>query len=133
MYEFHGWATIHESLYEVDEGNLHKIVDTIQYHIKNLNWVSGMIGLKWINGSPFFYVAGQPNHKSQDVDEVFETYKLIGKLAPGSYGVLYARNDEDEEGYDNAFRVYVLSRGNLVVHDDTFLSPCIPVIEDPEP
>jgi hypothetical protein len=131
MYEFHGWATIRESPVDVDEGNLRKIANNIQDHVRQLNWVSGSIELKWINGIPMFNVAGKTNHRSQDADELFETYELIAKTAPGSYGVLFIWNDEDKNGYDNEFRVFVLARGKVVENIDPFLSPCVPMIEDP--
>ena len=43
---------------------------------------------------------------------------------------MYLRNDEDINGKDNEFEVYILSRGSVRIEQDVFLSPCIPTIED---
>ena len=52
------------------------------------------------------------------------------RITPGSYGLLYTLDDEDA-AHVNAFRVYVLARGALVERTDPFLSPFVPVVEDP--
>ena len=54
----------------------------------------------------------------------------VGQDAPGSYGLLYIRDDEDPNGRVNEFQVLVMRRGKVTVHPDAFLSPCIPIIED---
>ncbi|HEY9060727.1 MAG TPA: Imm7 family immunity protein, partial [Pseudobacteroides sp.] len=48
----------------------------------------------------------------------------------GSYGILCIHDDEDERGFDNDFRVHVLSRGIIVEKADPFLSPFILTVED---
>ena len=61
-------------------------------------------------------------------------FQYIAKIAPGSYGLLYIRDDEDHlrgNDYENCFRVWRLCRGTLIELDDPFLSPAIPVVEDP--
>jgi Immunity protein 7 len=75
------------------------------------------------------WVAGNTNHRSQAIQDVFDLYAYISSVAPGSYGILYMHDDE-EIGFENEFRVYVLTRGNLTVHKDPFLSPYFPVVED---
>ena len=51
-------------------------------------------------------------------------------MAPGSYGLLYLHDDEDTNGFHNAFQVFVLSKGNFILCKDPFLSPYIPRVED---
>lgn len=54
----------------------------------------------------------------------------VGAIAPGSYGLLHLRDDE-EPAHDNEVRVLRLARGNVTQHTELLLSPCIPTLEDP--
>ncbi|AWP27264.1 hypothetical protein AWU65_25190 [Paenibacillus glucanolyticus] len=130
MYEFHGWATIQENPAEIDAGQLDAIIQKIQLKITEFAWGSGLLSLNAANGSYYLHVGGFTNRKGVEADEVVSLYQLIGEIAPGSYGLLYTRDDENTEGFDNEFRVSVLARGRLQEQHDPFLSPCIPVIED---
>ncbi|GAB6931194.1 Imm7 family immunity protein [Paenibacillus sp. JCM 10914] len=130
MYEFHGWATIQESPAEVDAGQLDTIIQKIQLKITEFNWGSGLLSLNAVNGSYYLHVGAFTNRKGAEADEIASLYQLIARIAPGSYGLLYTRDDENAQGLDNEFRVMVLARGQLTEQPDPFLSPCIPVIED---
>lgn len=130
MYEFHGWATIQESPAEADAGQLDMIIQKIQLKITEFAWGSGLLSLNAANGSYYLHVGGFTNRKGTEAAEIVALYQLIGEIAPGSYGLLYTRDDENLEGYDNEFRVQVLARGQLQEQRDAFLSPCVPVIED---
>ncbi len=70
------------------------------------------------------------NHRSEDVHEVFELLELITRKAPGSYGLLHLKDDEDPEGRDNEFVIYKMHRGKLDSTFDSLLSPCQPTITD---
>jgi hypothetical protein len=63
---------------------------------------------------------------------VLEAWRTIGQLAPGSYGLLYVHDDEDA-GRDNSWVVYTMTRGMVAERSDTWLSPVVPVLQDPEP
>lgn len=130
MYEFHGWATIQESPSDSDAGGLHGIVERIRSEIAEMGWTVGLLQLQAANGTYFVTVGSFANRKAQEADETMRLFELIGQLAPGSYGLLYVRDDEDTNGHDNEFQVYVLARGKVTRQQDSFLSPCIPVIED---
>jgi len=130
MYEFHGWVVIRETPKIVDEENIDYIVQDIEQTINKLNWNSGVLKLFVVNGEYRILVSGLSNHKAQEAEEVFELYKYVAKIARGSYGLLYVRDDEDIAGLDNEFVVHVLVRGNFTIQKDTFLSPFIPVVED---
>ncbi len=76
-------------------------------------------------------VAGHRNHRCETALDLFRWLAING---PGSYGLLYVRDDEDfRRGGDfgNEFRVWRLARGVLEEQDDPFLSPPIPTVEDP--
>lgn len=87
-----------------------------------------LLDLRWLNGEPFIHLGGFSNHRSSpDVAEVFER---VAEVAPGSYGLLHVRDDEDP-GHENEVRVLRLVRGRVTQHTETLLSPCIPTVEDP--
>ncbi|GIP06441.1 hypothetical protein J28TS4_48480 [Paenibacillus lautus] len=69
------------------------------------------------------------NHRPEKKHNPVEVLKRVGELAPGSYGVLYVRDSDDTEFF-NEFKVYTLIRGEIKEHNDPFLSPFIPKIED---
>ncbi len=133
MIELHGWVTIRES-YETDneEENIQIIIADIKKYINNLNWESNLLSLSYFNGIPNLAVSLYTNHYTKQTDEVFELYKFIAKVANGSYGLIYLHNDEDDNGKDGVFQVFVLARGILSKAEDKFLSPLIPVVEDAE-
>ncbi|WP_273322136.1 Imm7 family immunity protein [Vallitalea guaymasensis] len=130
MYEFHGWAVIRETPKVIDEENINDIAKMIEEYIHNLNWESGILKIFAVNGEYQFIVSGVSNHKTQESEELLGVYKYIAKIAPGSYGLLYVKDDEDTKGLDNEFIVYTLVRGNLSIQKDTFISPFIPIVED---
>ena len=53
----------------------------------------------------------------------------LGKIAEGSYGLLYIWNDEDSRNY-NSFIVHRLARGKVQILQDAMLSPVVPILED---
>ncbi|MEU5093199.1 Imm7 family immunity protein [Streptomyces sp. NPDC020996] len=54
----------------------------------------------------------------------------MAAVAPGSYGLLHVRDDE-EPGHENDVRVLKLVRGMVTHHTETLLSPYMPTVEDP--
>jgi hypothetical protein len=113
-----------------DDGLLERQVEEIRAYLAQLPDY-GLIDLRWMNGIPFLQVAGQPNHNGGWSDIILELFQRIGRIAPGSYGLLHLWDDEG--AHPNEFRVYRLVRGRLSEHDDTLLSPTVPTLEDPEP
>ena len=126
MFEYDGWATLREDTREDDIGGLHRIVDELREVIEQFNDGSGVTDLRWINGTCMVYFAGCPNRRH---DCVFGLFPWLAEHAPGSYGLLYVRDDEAPV-HGNAFQVWRLRRRQVERHPDPFLSPCIPVIED---
>ena len=131
MVELHGWALIRES-YTVDneDANLAQIVEELRREINRIDADDRLIGVNYSNSEACLIATRCTNHFSEDIAEVIELFETVARIAPGSYGLLYIRNDEDIARHNNAFRAYVLSRGSLRLQQDPFLSPCIPMIED---
>jgi immunity protein 7 of polymorphic toxin system len=127
VFEYHGWICLRATP-AVDD-------DTAPYpHAEISRLVAGfgdygLVDLRPLNGTDFLHVAGQPNHAGGHQSAVVELFGAIGRLAPGSYGLLYVQDDEDPR-YGNEFRVHRLVRGVLTEHADPFLSPVIPTLED---
>ncbi|SMF90177.1 Immunity protein 7 [Paenibacillus uliginis N3/975] len=130
MYEYHGWATIRESSsFEDDDEKYSLIVQEIRKYFDGLEWPSGVLDLRAVNGDYQVWIAGLNNHKPVTKHNPIEVLRKVGELAPGSYGVLYVRDSDDAELF-NEFKIYTLIRGEIMDHNDPFLSPFIPKIED---
>ena len=129
MFEFHGWASVQYHTHDIDSS----LQDQCWQHL--VNYVAtipnSLVHLQRCNGCDSLSVAGQHNHRSNYIIELFQ---WVAEHASGSYGLLYVRDDEDDSrngNFSNEFRVWRLCRGRLTECDDPFLSPVIPTIEDP--
>ena len=125
MVEFHGWATIRYHTHDTSQSLQDQCWKKIEDHIPSLP-VPNLVHLQKYNGCDSLHIAGQHNHEAEYVIELF---RWIAQVAPGSYGILYFQDDEDEK-YENEFRVWRLCRGELTEHDDPLLSPYVPTVED---
>jgi hypothetical protein len=124
VFEFHGWITLRSTGEAVDDDPPLPL-DEIRAVVKAVD--SGhLYRVDVFNGQYFVHIAGSHNHRQSAVIDMFAE---IGRLAPGSYGLLHIWDDEDP-GHQNEFRVHRLVRGEVTVHEDTLLSPCIPTLED---
>lgn len=86
------------------------------------------VDVRFANGQLHFWIAGYHNHRE---GAIISTFEEIGRVAPDSYGILYIRDDEDLQ-HENEWIVLVMTHGVVSVRPDSYLSPCVPVIEDPE-
>ncbi|GAA4412660.1 Imm7 family immunity protein [Actinokineospora soli] len=129
MYEVHGWVSLSESTVESDVGGLDSAVAELANLIASNSEPNIDMSLKVINGELYVVFAGLANRKrSTIVDDVL---KHVQANLPGSWGLIYERDDETVEAPGpNAFRVTVLARGVVSERVDPFFSPCNPVIED---
>lgn len=127
MFEYHGWVTVWEGSSESEdnsvlrEQNCLEIRNAIDQHKDNMS----RIELYYQNGSPYVRFDGDRNHYQSWVLDLFVK---IGRIAKGSHGLLYIRDDENPE-YENEFQVWRMARGEAIQIKDTLLSPCDPVIE----
>ncbi|MEU5148946.1 Imm7 family immunity protein [Streptomyces yangpuensis] len=133
MFEYHGWINVQESA-DADEdsegglGNdgLRRIAGAVAARIEEVAG-PGLLDLRWMNGELFVHLGGFRNHRDP---EVLAFFGEVGRLAPGSYGVMHVRDDEDP-GRENEVRVLRMVRGRVHEDVEAALSPCIPVLEDP--
>ena len=130
MFEFHGWASIRYHTHDTDSTLQSQCWQSLENHVKTLPDTS-FVHMQRYNGCDSLHIAGQHNHRSEYVMDLF---RWIAENASGSYGLLYIRDDEDQDrggDYGNEFRVWRLCRGDLSELSDPFLSPAIPTVEDP--
>ena len=131
MVELHGWALIRESFStDSEEDNIERIADSLSHEISKLRMDDRQLRMDYCNGEAVVTATKLANHFSDDIKGILRFFQQIARVAPGSYGVLYLYNDEDTDGVDNAFQVFVLSKGSFTLHRDPFLSPYIPTVED---
>ena len=131
MVELHGWALIRESFAaDSEEENIDLIVSGLSREIKKLETDEKQLRIDYCNGEAFVTASKFANHFSDDIKGIIDFFKHIALVAPGSYGMLYLRDDEDTNGFHNAFQVFVLLKGRFELHRDPFLSPYIPTVEE---
>ncbi|MFJ5924438.1 Imm7 family immunity protein [Kitasatospora sp. NPDC092948] len=135
MFEYHGWVTVRERADAEDEGadfavqqaRLRRLVQGIEERAREVGGPSGLVDVRFVNGEAFLHLGGFRNHRDPQVPALF---REVGVRAPGSYGLLYVHDDEDRAHADG-FVVHRMVRGQVSVHADAHLSPCVPVLEDP--
>lgn len=71
------------------------------------------------------------NHRTEKTEEIIELFNEISKIATGSYGLLYCLDDEDEL-YNDEFKVCVSKKGKIDWVKDEYFSPCSKMIESDE-
>jgi immunity protein 7 of polymorphic toxin system len=127
MYEFHLWTVIRYHPHDTNLNLQHNCLTTCEdYFEKHQSLKQDNYKLIRQNGNDTFLMSGLHNHFALYVLELF---KWIGQTAPGSYGLLYISDEEDQYDSQN-FQVYVMRKGTVSRQKDCFLSPRIPVIED---
>jgi len=129
MFEYHGWATLQDTLDHIDgaaDGLSQAALDRVLEEITLLR-VDGLqtADVRVANGSAHLWIAGLRNHKQ---DPVIEAYRRIAVEAPWSYGTLYVHDDEAPR--DDSWVVWVMKRGLVSPAVDMFLSPHIGEVED---
>jgi hypothetical protein len=135
MYEFHGWVNVVAD--DSDEP------ESFVLQARQDELVAALDGrLQALRASPFLFVhiardlnreahlliSGCHNHRD---DRVLDLFRWVAEHQPCSYGLLHIRDDEDANGYENAFVVHAIRCGELVSAVESNLSPCMPLLERP--
>ena len=130
MIEFNGWVHLSLSTDGEGEDEVTAAVHAMMPLVANIRGRATFPLVEARNGSYCLHVAGNANHNGVDWAETHALLQEVARRFPGAYGVVHLRDDEDPQGNDNAFVVYVVRRGTVTCHPDPFLSPCYPVIHD---
>src|SRR6266516_1534711 len=119
MYECHGWFCLSDSTLESDNNALRKQVDEIRARIQDLP--SSMVAeIHVLNGQYSLTLTSNTNRRTGETIE--DLIELIRQHLPGSWGLLYERDDNlTEPPGPNLYQVTVLARGNLTKRYDPFL------------
>ena len=132
MYEFHGWIRLAESPSEIDEGELDSKCKKLQHLFSNINWSSGKAELLLLNGGYTVVLNGIPNRRRNEAEELSQIIDYIIKNFKGAYGLVYEYDEQTQTAAGHGvFSVKVIKRGRYDLGLDPFLSPLIPVVEDP--
>jgi hypothetical protein len=131
VFEFHGWFGLAETAEESDAGALARRIEELRSRLAALNWPTASAEIVVLNGEYFLRMSGLINrvrHEARDIEEILG---LIAEHLPGSYGLLWRRDDEQAvPPGPGAFVVTVLAKGQVYQRLDPFLSPTRLVIED---
>ncbi|RMI27747.1 Imm7 family immunity protein [Nocardia stercoris] len=124
MFEYHGWVHVLSTPEAIDPEPPLPLTE-IRDAVEKLAG-TGLVDLRAINGELHLHLGGYADEADHRPAELM---REIGRLAPGSYGLLYIHDDEDTKN-DNSFQVYRLARGWVTEHADWLLSPIVPALED---
>jgi hypothetical protein len=131
MFEYHGWLVLQAAPHETatEDADLRAAVEFVQQLVTTLDGVPGLRDLRWVNGSSQFHFGGYSNHRPAEFEDLLSGVRDLAARAPGTYGLVHYLDDE-VPAHDNEFRTLVVKRGTVTEHDDPYLSPLIPTIED---
>lgn len=126
MAQYHGWIALRSTAADVEDEpplrleEIRTLVDALAGY--------ALMDLRPLNGRYFIHCGGNPNHGGH-AERVIELFRQVGRLAPGSYGLLHVWDDEDKH-HPDGFRVFRLVRGQVSEHADALLSPVTPTLGD---
>jgi immunity protein 7 of polymorphic toxin system len=131
LFEYHGWLVIQAAPHETptEDADVRAAVEFVRQLLTTLGEAPGLRDLRWVNGRAQVHFGGYANHRPGEFEDLLTGLHGLVAQATGTYGLLHYRDDE-ASGRQNEFRVLVARRGTITEHDDPYLSPVIPVIED---
>ena len=114
MYTYHIWIVLSESTEESDCGSLEKESADLQQLVQQSLNCKPANCIQNVNYSKVFQCSGSANHRGEDHNTLMTVLRHIARTLPGSYGLVYWRDDEDP-GIDSfdGYRVIVMARGHL--------------------
>ena len=130
MIEFNGWVCLALTTDGEGEDTVTSAVQAIGPLVEGIRRRATFPFVEARNGSYYLHVAGNANHNGVDWAETHALLQQVARRFPGAYGLVHLWDDEDAQGNDNAFVVYVVRRGTVECRLDPFLSPRNPVICD---
>ncbi|HVJ62257.1 MAG TPA: Imm7 family immunity protein [Tahibacter sp.] len=131
MYEFHGWIALAETSQEIDEGGLEQKIVRLQTLLDTLDFSPSIAHIVIHNGRCTLSLHAYPNRRRSEADNLRELIEHIVESMPGSYGIVYERDEQWELPHGRGlFCALVVKKGRWHIALDPFLSPNIPQIED---
>ena len=136
MVTYYGWVELRETTGdEFEPGYMFRTIDELKVEVARYEEPGYReITLRPVNGWWVLLVAGSRNRRHVGLDDTIELLRWVAKKLPGSFGLLYVLDDEDQRAeFRESLAVWKLARGVLEEKIDGVLSPIIPVIEDDVP
>jgi hypothetical protein len=131
MYEAHGWLGLAETPHDIDDGRLDSGLEELRRRIDAVSWPALTTTLERVNGFWFLTITCCANRRRGEADYIDQLINWTAQRLPGSWGLVYDRDDEMPEPYGpKRFRVKVIARGHITESQDQYLSPTRPTIED---
>jgi hypothetical protein len=132
VYEFHGWIRLAETSTEIDEGMLDEKVGSLNRFISTIEWSSGRAEVILLNGLYTLVVNAAPNRRRDEALDLLKIVEFVNENFSGAYGIIYEYDEQSRTAYGRGvFSVRIIRRGKCEVALDPFLSPFVPVVEDP--
>jgi hypothetical protein len=129
MYGYHLWIVLSESTQESDVGTLAQKIQALRVLVSEELASLSAEPICQVNCDWVFQCSVSRNHKGGEHERLQRILAWIVDRLPGSYGLVYVRDDEDSVVSD-LYSVLVIARGSVEERADVFLSPIVPTIED---
>lgn len=130
MFELHAWFQLSHDAFESDQVAIDAALPAIRAAVEALdesNSATTKACLLPRNGTYYVTVVIDANRRRYEAELLDRLVAVIAETLPGSYGLIYER---DDEAIPPDFRVRRLARGLVTDHDESLLSPAVPTIED---
>ena len=134
MHDFNGWIELAETPEEIDDGGLAEALADLHAYLVDLKArsTSWRAEVWHLNGFHTLMISGNVNRMRGERDDLLSLLEFVAERLPGSAGLVYERADEmPVPPGPQAFIVHVIARGLVSIRLDPFLSPTVPVVEDP--
>ena len=132
MYEFHGWIRLAESPSDIDEGGLDAKLALLQSAVAGLDWSNGRAEIMVAYGVDTLLVNAVPNRRRDEATDLAALIALVIEHFKGAYGIVYEYDEQTSTEYGRGvFSVRIIRRGRCDIALDPFLSPLVPIAEDP--
>ena len=135
MYKFHGWVQLLASFDPENEDDLDEAaLERLRGMVDEINRAAGMAVVRPMNGEKYLLLHGAHNRRAGRAERVKSLIEFAASRFPGSHGLLYEWDEQTktEHGF-GVWSVSVIKRGRVERALDPFLSPTVPVTEDPYP
>ncbi len=130
MFEYHAWLAVQNSPAGDTQSDRDSAYERVDIRLNPLRSLPGLVDVRRVNGMTQVSLSGFTNHRAGGGQDAIDAFVDIGRLAPGSYGLMHLRDDEDPSGRTNEFQILAMRRGTVISESDRLLSPCEPCIED---
>jgi hypothetical protein len=94
MHEFHAWIGLAESTEEDDRDKLLAAITELQELVDESQWHDAVFDLRSLNGRYFLTATGHVNRRRAEGDRLEQLISVIARRLPGSWGLIYDRDDE---------------------------------------